>query len=496
MESRKNKNEMFGTFYLNDSEYALSVDIIQEVVNYPENIIAMPLAPEFLEGVFNLRGIVIPVMNLKKLLKLKNAEIKKEEKVVIANFNGAKIGILFDSTSEIIRPTEKEVEHFIYENENSKEVIFGAIKLDAGNRIIQLINIEKLINLENIPHIVQKQESFIENKAKKISSGIHGRCITFFVDEMKFAIDITSVREIIKTPKIDQSMLQDEMCLGIINVRGRTIPVFDFRALIASKITDEKEEESRIIILKSEKTVIGIKVNSVYNITSYEQKDMMSVPLMSSENSKMLKGCLHIEGLGDVFFVDSDKILNAEEVKSLSKSQMILCNDEVVENTVFKRFSRSSFITFRIDQLLAISIKEIREIINYSNEIHTVPGSSDVIKGFLNLRGKVITIVDARNMYDLGQEQIKKEDQKILIFEKDDMSYGLVVDKIESIITVDENNKIAMPSILTQNIHGRFKNDIKEIVSYKLDPQNPEETVMVVMNAWSISERLKATKAA
>lgn len=57
----------YGSFFLGDIELAINVKAIQEVVNYPDTITLMPLSPHFLVGVFNLRGLIVPIVNLKKI---------------------------------------------------------------------------------------------------------------------------------------------------------------------------------------------------------------------------------------------------------------------------------------------------------------------------------------------------------------------------------------------------------------------------------------------
>ena len=58
---------IYSTFFLGATEIAINVDSIQEVVNYPDKISLIPLAPDFLVGIFNLRSLLIPIINLKKL---------------------------------------------------------------------------------------------------------------------------------------------------------------------------------------------------------------------------------------------------------------------------------------------------------------------------------------------------------------------------------------------------------------------------------------------
>ena len=76
-------NNSYGSFFLGDIELAINVKVIQQVVNYPEKIISMPLSPHFLVGVFNLRSLIIPIVNLKRLLKFDHFQITGLEKIAI-----------------------------------------------------------------------------------------------------------------------------------------------------------------------------------------------------------------------------------------------------------------------------------------------------------------------------------------------------------------------------------------------------------------------------
>lgn len=105
-----------------------------------DKIVPMPLNNNnFLLGVFNLRGTVIPIVSLKILLNLpEKNENNTEYKVAIVNSEGSRIGYIFDSTSEIIRTKENEVEYVNYENKNSVDVVKG-ILLNEGHRIVRLL---------------------------------------------------------------------------------------------------------------------------------------------------------------------------------------------------------------------------------------------------------------------------------------------------------------------------------------------------------------------
>ena len=245
-------DNIFCTFYIGKNEFALHVKMIQEVVNYPEQLIKMPVAPNFLLGVFNLRGMIIPVVDLRSIMRLPQTEEGGEQKVGICDFDGVKIGVLFDRTSEILRPSADHRNNFDF-LANEKKVVAGAIKLDDGERIIQIINPFVLLNVENMPAIIGKQKSRTSDFGSHAFSG-RKKCITFTLDSMSMAFDITGIKEIIRVPEIKASSANMESCIGVVNLRGKTIPVVDFSKLLGidNKI-DTSSADARIIILKRER---------------------------------------------------------------------------------------------------------------------------------------------------------------------------------------------------------------------------------------------------
>lgn len=497
MKNAHNKSSvanMFGSFFINELEIAIAVENVHEVINFPETIVKMPLAPDFLLGIFNLRGLVIPIINLKKLLGVKNDEVSSLQKVAIIDCSGAKVGIVIDKTSEILRVNEAQLDQMNYQNENSTEFIKTTITLDSGNRIIQVVDIEAIVNIQNIPQVMQKQAIYNAQNSMKAKFS-QKKCITFSVSNQRFALNIDRVREIIKLEEIKETFVKYDICLGVITLRGQTIPIVDFTKVL--KCHEQKNainSNSRVILLNNEEGQFGLLVESVDSINTYAQEEINPIPLVSKERALMFMGCIELRDYGNVIFLDENAILSHDEIKDITKGhKMIHGNDKSKQEMKKKTFNRASYLTFRLEQRFAISINEIKEIINYTNEISPTPGVSDSIKGVMNLRGKLITIIDTRKIYNM---KVNEDDQhkKILIFEQNSESFGLIVDEVETILNIDQDRKMDVPTLLTSKIRDQFGEDIKEIVTVPNIHENEEEekseTVLVVLNISPLISRL------
>ncbi|MGZ3773910.1 MAG: chemotaxis protein CheW [Pseudobdellovibrionaceae bacterium] len=495
--SQKTVDSVFGTFLVGDLEVAINVKAIQEVVNFPENIVKMPLAPSYLVGIFNLRGMIIPIINLKALLQFGDIEVSTIQKIGIIDYQGAKVGLLFDSTNQILRVDNECFNEFRYSVDQKNQVICGAIKLDGGRRLVQVIDPFSLVSVENIPQITDLQK----NRKVTIDSQLHKnrrKCISFRVNESILGFEMSGIQEIIRVPELQRTPRQSECCLGVVNLRGQTVPVIDFAHLLGSANTLISEIHSkRIIVLKVENELFGLLVDSVESINSYLADDIMPIPIVSRARAKMFQGCISVTGLGEVILLNQNEVLNDEEILKITEGHSKIYSSQSNAGFDKKRnLNKQVYISFKLDHLFGLPIKDVREIINYTEEITITPGLPPTIKGILNLRGKLVTIIDTRLLYKLDSKSSINETkaQKILIFDIGDDSFGLIVDSLESIITVDDDKKTKVPEIMSQKVRHQFENDIKEIVTIQQAEQS--DRVLIILNVMPVISRIKDMKTA
>ncbi len=97
------------TFKLGSEEYGVGIMRVQEIIRFQE-VTRVPQMPAFIEGVINLRGRVIPVIDLRKRFDLGAAEIGAQTRIVVVNVEGRVLGVVVDAVSEVLRVSEDQVE--------------------------------------------------------------------------------------------------------------------------------------------------------------------------------------------------------------------------------------------------------------------------------------------------------------------------------------------------------------------------------------------------
>ena len=133
----------FVTFTLGNEEYAVDILSVQEINRITE-ITIVPNSPDYVEGVINLRGKVIPVINLRKKFGLTDKETDDSSRIIIMEIQGITNGLIVDSVSEVLRILTNTIEPAPPMSSNiSSQFIKGIAKLE--NRLIILIDLDRLL---------------------------------------------------------------------------------------------------------------------------------------------------------------------------------------------------------------------------------------------------------------------------------------------------------------------------------------------------------------
>jgi len=130
------------TFKLGNEEYATEILKVQEI-NRMVEITAVPDSPAYVEGVINLRGKVIPVIDLRKKFGIPAKEADAHSRIMVVDV-GNTVGLVVDSVSEVLRISTDTVEPPpAMTGTGSEEYIRGIGKLE--DRLVILLDLDKLI---------------------------------------------------------------------------------------------------------------------------------------------------------------------------------------------------------------------------------------------------------------------------------------------------------------------------------------------------------------
>ncbi|MFQ3220602.1 MAG: purine-binding chemotaxis protein CheW [Paraglaciecola sp.] len=147
-----NNNRQFLTFVLNTDIYGIDILSIKEIIDY-SNITRVPMVPSFIAGMVNLRGNVVPVIDLAKRFSMQISERTKRSSIIIIDLNlsedSMSIGIIVDEVSEVIDvPYLDIIPAPEFGTKIRTDFISGMGKFDQ--RLFILLNIENVLSINEL----------------------------------------------------------------------------------------------------------------------------------------------------------------------------------------------------------------------------------------------------------------------------------------------------------------------------------------------------------
>lgn len=142
------KTGKYLTFTLADETYGIGILKVKEIIGMM-SITSVPQTPDFVKGVINLRGKVIPVIDLRLKFSMDSIPYSERTCIIVVEIDGESgtilIGIVVDSVSEVVNITQEEIEDTpAFGSRLDTDYILGMAKMEGGVKI--LLNIDKVLS--------------------------------------------------------------------------------------------------------------------------------------------------------------------------------------------------------------------------------------------------------------------------------------------------------------------------------------------------------------
>lgn len=139
-------------FNLDKEEFGIDIMNVKEIIPYQESI-QIPNTPDFIDGVINYRGNVIPVVNLRKRFNLGFGDLTKDTRIIVISLEEKEIGFVVDEASQTLRLNEEQIDptpDII--SDVDRRYMIGVGKVDKS-RLIILLDLEKILSNKEIDEI-------------------------------------------------------------------------------------------------------------------------------------------------------------------------------------------------------------------------------------------------------------------------------------------------------------------------------------------------------
>ena len=149
-------------FRLGEEEYGVDVDRVQEIIRVPDTLIRVPKAPGFVEGLVNLRGSVLPVVDLRTRLGLERGERDERQRIVVLSVAGVRTGFVVDSVAAVLPVGRDLLEPAPELSADTARVVTGVANLTGTRRMLLLLETDELVGSDELAALVPHQRRAAE----------------------------------------------------------------------------------------------------------------------------------------------------------------------------------------------------------------------------------------------------------------------------------------------------------------------------------------------
>jgi len=151
--------EQVVVFRLNKEEFGVPIESVQEIVRVPDELTHVPKAPAFVEGVINLRGAVLPVIDQRLRLGMATMARNDKQRIMVFLFDGVRTGFIVDSVTEVLKIPKAAIEPAPRLFGEQTRLIGRVANLEKQKRLIQLIEPSQLIENQELKSMVMLASS-------------------------------------------------------------------------------------------------------------------------------------------------------------------------------------------------------------------------------------------------------------------------------------------------------------------------------------------------
>lgn len=404
------------------ARFSLDAQEAGEVLRKP-SITRVPNAPPALDGITNLRGAVVPVFSLARLLDLPDAKDATTSFVlVLAN---AGMGLSVDNVSTVR-------------------------DANAGGELLRPLDIEKVARglLQSaLPASRKARTSGAAATARpqqQEGTGLLG----FELAGQDYALPLTHIGEVIALPEamthLPQSLDGD---LGVTTLRGALLPLVSLRALLG---LPAGETSRHVIVARLGSVSVGFAVDRLVSVKRARAAALSPVPAILNRGGGEAR-------ITSIFRDDEGRLVSVLSPERLFADPGLVDKlggtaKEATPMQDVEGEAREQIVVFRLGaDEFGLPIAAVDEIARLPETVTRVPRAPSFVKGVMNLRGRIVPLIDQSARFGFDPETSAGARKRVIIAHIDDLLAGFIVDEVREILTLSSSQIRVAPSLASED---------------------------------------------
>jgi purine-binding chemotaxis protein CheW len=439
--------QRYGSFVLGDLHLALPMEALREVVPC-DRLIALPCNALGVVGGIDLRGVVVPVLDLRLLL---GHEVRAAQRpcVIVMVHQGDMLGLLADAVSGVFAAEPSRLTRV--SAAGAQPLLFdGCLHVDDGDRVSVLVP-AALAQLPQVPRVrdPEPRRQMLDSETSLLGPAIvaHGADVVVPMmlvrcGQMALGIDAIAVHCTLSDPHVRDSVLAHGACRGVLDYAATEVPALDLLALcgIGSLAATGPRQA---FVIKLDGGMVAFLVDAVMDIVPTTAADVIALPAFTLPRPQLFAGVLPASLLlgaktqaqqGSVapcLLLDSASLRLDNEVLALASVGSQVTAGGPPAGRADAVGTERTMLTYDLDVETATPLDQVSEILPYAPASSIFPEDNPMLGVMVN-RGRSIPVICLGRLH-AGQALARTASASVLVVESEGELVGFVVAGLKAI---------------------------------------------------------------
>lgn len=301
-DSAANSDELqLVSFSVAEQEYAIDISSVQEIVQVPDKIVAVPNSPQHVLGLMTLRERLLPLVSLRCMFALPLRELDERSRVVVVSLGAAAVGVVTDAVSEVLRVPAAMVDAMpaLLARDGNLSDISRICRLDGGKRLVSILSADNMFRHSMVKDGLQTVDAMGDDvhaeRDEDLANDDEEQVVVFQLAAGEFGVPIDSVQEIVRVPEtLTHVPKAPDWVEGVINLRGAVLPVIDQRKRL-DLAASQRSDRQRIMVFLLGGVRTGFIVDAVTEVLKIAKSAIEPAPRLSGQQSRLLGRVANLE---------------------------------------------------------------------------------------------------------------------------------------------------------------------------------------------------------
>jgi purine-binding chemotaxis protein CheW len=273
--------------------------------------------------------------------------------------------------------------------------------------------------------------------------------VTFSLGNERFAVPMESVQEIVRVPQTVRVPLASNHLMGLANLRGRVLPIFQCRTMMGMP-SAEASEASRVLVLRIGSSV-GLMVDRVHAVMTISPEQIDSLAQDDDvENREWLAGVVRQEK-ALTLLLDVDRLVQVHATEGrasmVSSAQSHVLNEYADEES---NPDELQLVSFEVaGQEYAAPIELVQEIVQAPSEFTLLPHTPTAMLGVMVLRNRLLPLVSLRAVFGLEVIALQEQHRVVVLQLPAGGAVGVVMDRVNEVLRVPKSVQEPVPALFS-----------------------------------------------